>query len=597
MVHSGVMDAAGGAMPDDPKSPDSPAAGGGLSRWCLLQVRWAFVAGSLILLLATIANVAAALLFQPLFDQGVLGQRGSVLIPIVSLQLAFFLARGALAGFAFDLLARASARLGQNLTLRVFDHIQSHSLSYFLDRPQAQLLQLLRNDVVVIEVSLGQVLGQAIIATLQTIVTLLVILAWEPRLALLCMVGLMIGAALIWLASSLTNRALAGEIEANESVAAHLLMMLSTRGLLLRTSGSPDWGRMRLQQLLDRYRSMLVRRRVLPNWVMVAGEGVSTATYFCFYLAGAYLVAGGSASTGSLIAMAALVSYLIGSMNQLAPTYVDLGDAWLRLRRLEKELATAPPSREAAGGLAPPTLRGAFELTRVTVRYRDTIALENLSVAIRPGRITAVIGRSGAGKTTLTLLLLGLIEPETGGVTVDGIAIARYQREALWGHIGYVPQEPVLFRGSARENIAVGRPIEESDIVGASVQLGTHDRLAAVAGGYDADLGENGFRLSGGERQRISFARAVVGRPSVLVLDEPAANLDASTDALIRKMIIDQRDAGRTVIVVTHNPATLAIADDVILLDRGCLVCSGAAQDAALRDRLAAAMQGRMAAS
>ena len=258
---------------------------------------------------------------------------------------------------------------------------------------------------------------------------------------------------------------------------------------------------------------------------------------------------------------------------------------------MEKELATAPPWRETAGALAPPTLRGAFELTQVTVRYRDVVALDDFSVAIHPGRITAVVGRSGAGKTTLTLLLLGLIEPEAGQITVDGIAIARYQREALWGHIGYVPQEPVLFRGSARENIAVGRPIEASDIVGASIHVGTHDRFAAIADGYDADLGENGFRLSGGERQRISFARAIVGRPSILVLDEPTANLDASTDALIRKMIVDQRDAGRTVVVVTHNPATLAIADDVILLDRGQLICSGSAQDATLQGQLAEAMQ------
>jgi ABC-type bacteriocin/lantibiotic exporter with double-glycine peptidase domain len=557
-----------------------------LIKWCLQQVLSAYISGSIILLLATIANVAAALLFQPLFDKGILGQRSTILIPVMFLQLALFLVRGALAGFAFDLFARASARLGQKLTLRVFDHIQTHSLSYFLDRPQAQLLQLLRNDVTVLEVSLGQTLGQAIIATLQTIVTIVVMVAWEPRLALLCVIGLGIGAALIWLATRLTNRTLASEIEANESVAEHLLMILSLRGLFLRASASPDWGRTHLQQLLERYRRMLVRRRVVPNWVMVAGEGVSTATYFCFYLAGAYLVAGGSATTGSLIAMAALVGYLIGSMNQLAPTYVGLGDAWLRLGRMEKELANGPSWCETAEALAPQKLRGAFELKQVTVRYRDTIALSGLSVVIHPGRITAIIGRSGAGKTTLTLLLLGLIEPETGQVTVDGIAMRRYRREALWGHIGYVPQEPVLFRGSARENIAVGRPIADADIITASTQIGTHDRLAAAAEGYDADLGESGFRLSSGERQRIGFARALAGRPSVLVLDEPTANLDASTDALIRKMIVDQRDAGRTVVVVSHNPATLAIADDVILLDKGILVCSGSTQDAAIQAQL-----------
>ena len=264
---------------------------------------------------------------------------------------------------------------------------------------------------------------------------------------------------------------------------------------------------------------------------------------------------------------------------------------------MEKEILTSRSWREDTGILAPQALRGAFELKQVTVRYRDAIALSGISLTINPGRITAVIGRSGAGKTTLTLLLLGLIEPQTGQVMVDGIAIERYRREAFWGHIGYVPQEPVLFHGSARENIAVGRSIAELDIVTASIEVGTHDRLAAAAEGYDADLGENGFRLSGGERQRISFARALAGRPSVLVLDEPAANLDASTDALLRKMIVDQRDAGRTIVIVTHNPATLAIADDVILLNNGRLICSGSTQDAAIQARLIEVMPYHTAAS
>jgi ABC-type bacteriocin/lantibiotic exporter with double-glycine peptidase domain len=365
-----------------------------------------------------------------------------------------------------------------------------------------------------------------------------------------------------------------------------LLMMLSLRGALLRVSASPDWGRSRLVQLLDRYRRMLVRRRVLPNWITVAGEGVSTATYFCFYLVGAYLVAGGTATAGSLIAMAALVSYLIGSMNQLAPTYVGLGDAWLRLGRMEKELLIAPSGRETEQSLVAQTLRGAFELKQVTVRYRDAIALNNLSVVIEPGGITAITGSSGAGKTTLTMLLLGLIEPEAGQVTVDGDPIGKYGRQTLWKHIGYVPQEPILFRGSARENIAVGRPIAETDIVATNIKIGTHGRLAGAGEGYDSDLGESGFRLSGGERQRINLARALAGGPSVLVLDEPTANLDAATETLIRNILVDQRDAGRTVVIVTHNPAILAIADRVILLKQGHLVCSGPARDSSIQARL-----------
>jgi ABC-type bacteriocin/lantibiotic exporter with double-glycine peptidase domain len=557
-----------------------------LTHWCLRQEWPTFVAGLMMLLLASIANVLTALLFQPLFDNGVLGKQTSVLVSIVALQMALFVARAALAGFAFDLFTRAGARLGQRLTLKIFDHLQTHSYSYFIDHPQSRLLQLLRNDVLVLEMSAGQTLGQAIVATLQTILALLVIFVWDPRLALLCMIGIAAGAALIWLAARLTNQALQDEISANESVAEHLLLMLSLRGALLRVSASADWGRSRLLGLLDRYRQMLIRRRVLPNWINVAGEGVSTATYFCFYLVGAYLVAGGTATAGSLIAMAALVSYLISSMNQLAPTYVGLGDAGLRLGRLEKELSIAPLRRETQKTLAPQTLRGAFELKQVTVRYRDAMALNNLSVVIEPGIITAIAGSSGAGKTTLTMLLLGLIEPETGQVTVDGDPIGKYGRQTLWKHIGYVPQEPILFRGSARENIAVGRPIAATDLIATNIKIGTHDRLAAAGEGYDSDLGESGFRLSGGERQRLSLARALAGGPSVLVLDEPTANLDAATETLVRDILVDQRDAGRTIVIVTHNPAILAIADRVILLRQGHLVCDGSTQDSSIQARL-----------
>ena len=545
------------------------------------------------LLFAAVANVSATLLFQPLFDKGVVGREGAILVPIVALQLLLLLGRGIIAGIAFDLLARASARLGQSLTLRLFDRLEGQSMSYFMARPQAELLQLLRNDVVILEHSFGQLTGQAITATLQTLVIFVVLLRWEPRMAFLCVVGVGASAALIWLASQFTNRALAREIDANASIAEHLLRTLGLRGFFLRVSSSPDWGRLRLQQLLQRYRDALIRRRVLPNWVLVSGEGLSAVTYFSFYLIGAYIVTGGSVTVGSLVAMAAIVGYLIGSMNQLGPTYVGLGDAWLRLMRIERELANSATLPKSAGTFAPPTLRGAFALDCVTVRYGGTIAVREVSFGICPGRIIAVIGRSGAGKTTLTLLFLGIVEPDKGCVMADGVPLSEWRRETLWSHIGYVPQEPVLFHGSARDNIKAGRPLSESEVITASVAAGIHDRLAAAPEGYDFDVGENGYRLSAGERQRISLARALAGCPSMLILDEPTANLDAATEAWIQKTIIDQRNAGRSVIIVTHDPATLAIVDDVILLEKGLLVDFGSIANPAIRASAAEMMRDR----
>jgi len=576
-----------------PVKRERPQGGVGLSRWCLRQVLPALAAGSAILLLATLANVSATLLFRPLFDNGVLGHQGSILLPIVALQMSLLLTRGLLGGAAFDLLARASARLGQDLTLRIFDQLQRRSLSYFLGRPQAELLQLLRNDVLTLEQSLGQLAGQAIVATLQTLVIVAVLLAWEPGIALLCIVGLAASAALIWLASRLANRALEQEIEANESVAEHLLMMVGLRGFFLRVSSSPEWGRTQLQALLQRYRDALIRRRVPPNWTLTSGEGVGAVAYFCVYLVGAYLVTGGGASAGSLVATAAMVGFLMASMNQLAPTYVGLGDAWLRLRRIERDFAIDPTSPESAEALAPQALRGAFALDRATVRYSDAIALNEVSCAVRPGRITAIVGRSGAGKTTLTLLLLGLIEPDSGQVTVDEVPMREYRRAALWRHVGYVPQEPVLFHGSAHENIVAGRSLSDSEIVAASIAAGVHDRLCAAPEGYGLDLGENGYRLSAGERQRISLARALAGRPSALILDEPTANLDAAAEAWLQQTIVDQRNAGRTVVIVTHNASTLAIVDDVIVLEKGILFGCGPVADPAVQAAVAEAMRDR----
>jgi ABC-type bacteriocin/lantibiotic exporter with double-glycine peptidase domain len=555
--------------------------------WCVRQILPTFLPAFLLLLLATAANVAVALLFQPLFDQGVLARQASIAVAVVVLQAALAVARAMMAGAAFDLFARTGARIGQDLTLMVFDRITRHSLRYFLDHPQQHLLQILRNDVLVLELNVGQVLAQATIATLQTVLILAALFLWEPRLAALCVAGVAVGAVLIWLSSRIANRALKSEIAANESVAGHLLALLGPRGTLLRVSAAPDWPRNRLREFLGRYRGALVRRRVLPNWVNVAGEGVSTATYFFFYLIAAYLVSGGSLSTGTLVAMTALVSFLIGSMNQLAPTYLSLADAWLRFDRMEKELSKSDGGSGIAGKLVPSSLSGSFQLQRVTVRHKHIIALDDVSVRINPKRITAIVGQSGAGKTTLALLLLGLIEPDAGQVIVDDHPIGQYQREALWRHIGFVPQEPVLFHASAHENILLGRQITDAEVVDATTSVALQERLRDADLGGDADLGETGFRLSSGERQRIALARAVVAQPAVLLLDEPTANLDASTEAVVRKMIADQKAAGRTVVVITHSPAMLTLADDVILLHKGRLLCSGPAAEKAIQSQVA----------
>lgn len=551
--------------------PETSGAAARLGAWCFGQVWRAFAAGTALLLLATAGGIAASLLFQPLFDKGLIARDGSILAPIVAGQVALLLVRNVLAGAAFDLLARAGAGLGSRLTLRVFDHLQRHSLPYFLERGQADLLQLLRGDVVVLEASLGQLAGQALIASFQTLAVLAALLAWKPELALLCAAGLGTGAVVTSLAARLSNRALAREIGANAKVAEHLLRTLGLRGFLLRVQSSAAWPRARLETRLADYRGALISRRVGPNWALAGAEAIGTVTYYLFYLVGGALVAGGGASAGELVAMAALLSYLTASANQLAPTFVGLKDSWLRLKRIERELALPPAMAEPAPRAPLPQARGAFALEAVTVRYGTAEALATVSLAIAPGRVTCIVGPSGAGKTTLTLLLLRLIEPSAGRVVLDGLPLAAYPREVLWQRVGYVPQEPILFQGSVWDNLTLGRTLARPVVEAACAAVGIHERIVSDPAGYDADVGEAGYRFSAGERQRLVLARALAAAPAILVLDEPTAHLDAATEEAIRLTIGRQRDAGRTVLVVTHNPATLALADDVVALAGGRL--------------------------
>ncbi len=550
-----------------------------IGRWCFKMVSVPFFFATLLLAAATACGIAATLLFKPLFDKGLIAGDGSVLLPIIGAQILLLLVRGALAGGAFDLFARSGARLGQRLTTRIHDHLKRHALPYFLGKQQSDILQLVRNDVITLETSLGQLAGQALISAFQAVAVLCVIVLWRPELSLVCVAGLGLGAMLTSWGARLADRELGKEIDANARVAEQILRALGPRGLLLRVSAAGSWADERLAGELETYRRALVRRRVLPNWVLAGAEGVGSITYFLFYMVGGYVVAGGGASAGELVAMAALLTYLSASANQLAPTFVGLKEARVRLRRIESELSIPPETAEPESPAANVDLGGEFRFEGVTVRYGEHEALSGIDVTFPTGRATAVVGPSGAGKTTLTFLLMRLIEPDAGRVLMGETPLSRIRRDDLWPRIGYVPQEPILFSGSVAENIALGRDAPPERIEEACRKAGIHDLVAGEHGGYTADAGEAGYRFSAGERQRLAIARALLADPGVLVLDEPTAHLDAVTEQLVLATITRQREAGRTVVVVTHNPATLEAADNVVLLVGGRLAWRGAPQD------------------
>lgn len=292
---------------------------------------------------------------------------------------------------------------------------------------------------------------------------------------------------------------------------------------------------------------------------------------------GAWLVIGAHASAGIMIAATILlgralqpVELLIGGWKQL----IEARGAW---RRLSERSWVLPDTDR----MALPAPSGRLEVDRLlfgTVANRPPL-IKGVAFTLEPGTSLGIIGPSASGKTTLVRLILGIWKPQGGVVRLDGADIARWDRDALGVHIGYLPQDVELFAGTVAENIARLGPVDAERVHAAARLANAHDMILRLADGYDTQIGESGAVLSGGQRQRIALARALYGDPCLVVLDEPNANLDAEGELALRAALGALKERGVTVIVVGHRPALMARLDRLAILNDGAIEASGPANE------------------
>jgi ABC-type protease/lipase transport system fused ATPase/permease subunit len=274
-----------------------------------------------------------------------------------------------------------------------------------------------------------------------------------------------------------------------------------------------------------------------------------------------------------MFAASILASKALAPVEQLVVAWRGIGparDAWRRLRR---QLRTPAPVER----LAMPEARGAVEVEAATVCAGDgRKLLDGVSLRLPPGSCTLVVGPSGAGKSTLCRLLAGTVQPDQGEVRLDGAPLRRYRREDLSRALGYLPQEVGLFAGTVAENIArMALSAEPRDIVAAARHAQAHELILRLPEGYETAIEDGGFPLSGGQRQRIGLARALVGAPKLLILDEPNANLDAAGENALIASLAELKAAGATIVIVTHRPNLSRLADLILVVDGGRITRSG----------------------
>jgi ATP-binding cassette subfamily C exporter for protease/lipase len=290
--------------------------------------------------------------------------------------------------------------------------------------------------------------------------------------------------------------------------------------------------------------------------------------------AGALLVIDGQLSAGAMIAANVLMGRALAPIDQLLGAWRGFVSCRTAFQRVEKLLTDFPeqaPVPSRAGPTGEISLQGVF----AGAAGRATPILKNISFEVPAGTVVAVLGPSGSGKSTLVKVMVGIWAASRGAVLLDGVPIRGWNRLELGPHLGYLPQDVELFGGSIAENIARLGEVDSRKVIEAARSAGLHETILHFPKGYDTPIGDAGHLLSGGQRQRIGLARALYGDPSLIVLDEPNANLDDAGEAALLRAIRELKAKGKTVFLVTHRQAAVAVADRLMVLGDGELTADG----------------------
>ncbi|MEM8808253.1 MAG: peptidase domain-containing ABC transporter [Cyanobacteria bacterium P01_G01_bin.38] len=319
--------------------------------------------------------------------------------------------------------------------------------------------------------------------------------------------------------------------------------------------------------------------QVIGNRLQIVSNTIETLATTGLLWFGAWLVIQNELTIGQLVAFNMLLGNVIGPFQRLTVLWNQFQEVVIAVERINDVLDAEPEEdwlTDVRQGL--PSIRGHIQFDQVTFRYHpdsDTNVLENLSFEVQPGQMVALVGRSGSGKTTISKLLLGLYPPTDGRILVDDYDLSTLAMQSFRQQVGVVDQDTFLFGSTIRENIGLGHPDLPLDaIVEAATLAGADEFIRQLPMGYETQIGEGGGMLSGGQRQRLAIARALLGNPRVLILDEATSHLDAESERIIQQNL-NQILQDRTTLVIAHRLSTIRNADLILVLDRGILVESG----------------------
>ena len=549
----------------------------GLGR-LLAPYRWRVLAMFTSLVLATAAALAPAPLAKVAIDQGI--QRHDV--GALDLVVVAFLVSAvvyAVASYAQTyLVGWVGQRALQDLRVQLFAHLQSLSIGFYSRNRAGVIISRLTNDVEALDQLVEDGLATLIQSALTLIGVFVILLVLDFHLVLLTFIALPIlavGALAFRIASADAYRLTRDKIA---SITGYLQESLS--GIrVVRAFGQEPRHIKRFAELNDENRAANMTTVNLNAAYFPAVELLSALVTVEILVIGGLEVINGHTSTGVVFGFVAALNNFFDPIQQLSQLYTTYQSGMAALDKIFELLDEKPELSDAPGAQALPRISGELRFDDVSFRYGSdedgAWALRDVDLVIAAGQTVALVGETGAGKSTFAKLVARFYDPTSGRVLVDGHDLRSVTAHSLRSQMGIVPQEGFLFSGTVRQNISFGRPAaSEAEIRDAASAVGADDFIMALEHGYDTQVGERGVQLSAGQRQLLAFARALVADPRILVLDEATANVDVHTEGLI-ELGLRRLVAGRTAIVIAHRLSTIRHAARILVLEHGQIVEQG----------------------
>jgi ATP-binding cassette subfamily B protein len=528
------------------------------------------------LLLATGAALAPPYLAGRAIDDGINGGDTGALTVIVIAFVAAAIINWAATYVQTFLINWVGQRALQDLRIEVFQHLQRLSIGFYSRNKAGVLISRLTNDVQALDQLVTEGISTLFSATLTLAGTAVILVLMDAELAMITFLTfpvLLVGSVAFRLASAgayaLTRVKIA-------QVTAYLQETLS--GVrIVRAFGQEPRHRRRFAELNDEHRDANMKTVYLNAAYFPAVELLSAvATAAILLYGGNQVVNGGGVTIGVLAAFVFYLQSFFDPIQSLSQLYTTYQAGMAALDKIFELLDEKPEIGDRDDAIELPRVRGEIRFEDVTFTYGgDAPALDHVTLAVPPGQTLALVGETGAGKSTLAKLVARFYDPGEGRVSIDGHDLRDVTERSLRSQLGIVPQESFLFSGTIRDNIGFGRPdAQDEDVESAARAVGAHEFIERLPDGYDTEVGERGGHLSAGQRQLVAFARAAAADPRILILDEATSNVDVRTESQIehglRRLL-----AGRTAIVIAHRLSTIRGAGRIVVLDHGRIAEQG----------------------